>query len=184
MPIECRFRLRAPREPGARMPGCGGALPEFRRRRGASKRHAEPIRTPRALARFSPRRQTVALRARARDCAGAAAIVAAVGCNRRGEERVKARDIRRPLRRRTPEELAREHEDALRWRARLRAEEAGEVIPAEISAPPAAADARERSGRSRFAAAITRAEFGRFYFKEMPPGRRPTPRRGRNGQAK
>ena len=90
---------------------------------------------------------------------------------------MKARDNRRPVRRRTPQELANDHDDALRWRARLRAEAAGEATPAEISAP------RERSERSRFAAAITRAEFGRFYFKEMPPGRTPTTKRGRNGQA-
>src|SRR4051794_2659334 len=57
-------------------------------------RHAELSRTSRALAPF-PRRQASTphahLRARG---AGAAAVVAAVGCNRRGEKTVKARDSR------------------------------------------------------------------------------------------
>jgi hypothetical protein len=95
------------------------------------------------------------------------------------EERniVKARDSRRPSRRRTPEELAQDHEGALRWRARLRA---GAVSSApEIAAPTAP---KTRSERSRFAAAIARAEFGRFYFKEMRPGRS-KPARERNGKA-
>jgi hypothetical protein len=79
---------------------------------------------------------------------------------------VKARDNRRPMRRHTPEELAREHKEALCARARLRAEANGDGPDAEISAPPAAAaKVREKSQRSRFAAAIARAEFGRFYFK-------------------
>jgi hypothetical protein len=98
------------------------------------------------------------------------------------EERniVKARDSRRPSRRRTPEELAQDHEHALRWRAKLRAE-VGSLTP-EIAEPPAVAP-KPRSERSRFAAAIARAEFGRFYFKEMRPGRSPKPTRGRNGKA-
>jgi hypothetical protein len=95
---------------------------------------------------------------------------------------VKARDngrfLRRPERRRTPEELAREYEEALRWRARLRAEAAGEAVSAEAS------ETRERSERSRFAAAITRAEFGRFYFKEERRRlRERSPKRSHNGQA-
>jgi hypothetical protein len=98
------------------------------------------------------------------------------------EKEVKARDNRRPMRRRTPEELAKEHEDALRWRAILRAAAAGQAVG--TSAPPAAASkARERSERSRFAAAITRAEFGRFYFKDVRPTRVSPPKRGRNGRA-
>ena len=97
---------------------------------------------------------------------------------------MKARDNRRPLRRRTPEELAQEHEEALRARARLRTEANGDIPAVEISAPPAAASkAREKSERSRFAAAIARAEFGRFYFKEMRPGPSRKPPRGRNGKA-
>jgi len=98
------------------------------------------------------------------------------------EERniVKARDSRRPGRRCTPEELSQDHEDALRWRAKLRAE-AGSLT-AETLAPPAATS-KARSERSRFAAAIARAEFGRFYFKAMRPGRSPKPARGRNGKA-
>jgi hypothetical protein len=98
------------------------------------------------------------------------------------EERtnVKAPDSRRPSRRRTPEELAQDHEDALRWRAKLRAEAGG--LTAETSAPSEATP-KARSERSRFAAAIARAEFGRFYFKPMRPGRSPKPARGRNGKA-
>jgi hypothetical protein len=84
---------------------------------------------------------------------------------------VKAPDSRRPSRRRTPEELAQDHEDALRWRAKLRAE-AG--LTAETPAP-AIATPKTRSERSRFAAAIARAEFGRFYFKPLRPGRSPKP---------
>jgi hypothetical protein len=96
------------------------------------------------------------------------------------EERniVKTRDSRRPGRRRTPEELAQDHEDALRSRAKLRSE-VGSVTP-ETSTPTIA---KTRSERSRFAAAIARAEFGRFYFKEMRPGRSAKPVRGRNGKA-
>ena len=95
---------------------------------------------------------------------------------------MKAPDSRRPSRRRTPEELAQDHEDALRWRAKLRAE-AGSLT-AETSALSATAPKERRgSERSRFAAAIARAEFGRFYFKPMRPGRSPKPARGRNGKA-
>jgi len=98
------------------------------------------------------------------------------------EERniVKAHDSRRPSRRRTPEELAQDHEDALRWRTKLRAE-AGSLT-AETSAATIATP-KSRSERSRFAAAIARAEFGRFYFKEMRSGRSPKPARRRNGKA-
>jgi hypothetical protein len=99
---------------------------------------------------------------------------------------VKARDNRRPMRRRTPEELAREHEEALRARARLRAEANGDgpdAEMAEIPAPPAAAQVRQKSERSRFAAAIARAEFGRFYFKETRLGPSRKPPRGHNGKA-
>jgi hypothetical protein len=82
------------------------------------------------------------------------------------------------MRRRTPEELAREHEEALRWRATLRAEPA--VIAAEAFAT--LPKAQEKSERARFAAAIARAEFGRFYFKAMRPGPSRKPPR-RNGKA-
>ena len=91
----------------------------------------------------------------------AAVAVAAVGCNRRGENNVKAPDSRRPGRRRTPEELAQDHEDALRWRSKLRAE-AGSAP--HIAAPPPTIS-KAKSQLSRFAVAIARAEFGRFYFK-------------------
>jgi len=64
----------------------------------------------------------------------------------------------------------------------LRAEATG--FAAEVSAPQAApSKARQRSERSRFAAAIARAEFGRFYFKAMRPGRSPQPARRQNGKA-
>jgi hypothetical protein len=92
---------------------------------------------------------------------------------------VKARDSRRPSRRRTPEELAQDHEDALRWRRTLRA---GAGSPIEQTPAPAIATSK-RSERSRFAAAIARAEFGRFYFKEMRPSRSLKPARKRNGKA-
>jgi hypothetical protein len=91
---------------------------------------------------------------------------------------VKARESRRPNSRRTPEELAQDHEDALRWRARLRAAAAGSG--AKIAEPPAVTS-KTRSERSRFAAAIARAEFGRFYFKPKRPGRSLKP--ARNGKA-
>ena len=89
-----------------------------------------------------------------------------------------ARDNRRPMRRRTPEELAREHEEALRWRATLRAKPVGIAAEASATLPKA----RDKSERSRFAAAIARAEFGRFYFKEMRPGpsRKPPRRNGKS----
>ena len=93
---------------------------------------------------------------------------------------MKAPDSRRPSVRRTPEELAQDYEDALQCRARLRAEAAGSG--AEIAEPPVATS-KTRSERSRFAAAIARAEFGRFYFKVMRPSRSPKPARGRNGKA-
>jgi hypothetical protein len=95
------------------------------------------------------------------------------------EERniVKARDNRRPSRRRTPEELAQDREDALRWRAKLRAE-AGSPATSEATKTTS----KTRPERSRFAAAIARAEFGRFYFKEMRSGRSPKPARRRNGK--
>jgi hypothetical protein len=93
---------------------------------------------------------------------------------------VKAYESRRPSRWRTPEELAQEHGDALRWRAELRAEA---TSGSEETSPPPIATSKARSERSRFAAAIARAEFGRFYFKPIPPGRSPKPARGRNGKA-
>ena len=94
---------------------------------------------------------------------------------------MKAPNNRRPGRRPTPEELARNHEEALRSRTRLRAEANGLAV--ETSAPPAApSKTRQKSERSRFATAIARAEFGRFYFKEMRPGPSRTPPRGRNRQ--
>jgi hypothetical protein len=143
-------------------------------------RHAELSRTSRALAPF-PRRQP---QHRTRFCAREALAQPSLWrlSVATDEERniVKARDSRRPSRRRTPEELAQGHEDALRWRAKLRAEACSPTpdTSAVTIAPPKA-----RSERSRFAAAIARAEFGRFYFKEMRPGRSAKLARGRNGKA-
>ena len=77
-------------------------------------------------------------------------------------------------RRRTPikltsQELAWAEEDALRWRASLRAERNGEVSNlAETAEPFDQAPHRpdlDAEQRARFAAAIARAEFGRVYFK-------------------
>jgi hypothetical protein len=96
------------------------------------------------------------------------------------EERniVKARESRRPSRRRTPEELAQDREDALRWRAKLRAQ-----VGSPETSEPTITTPKTRSERSRFATAIARAEFGRFYFKEVRPSRSPKPARRRNGKA-
>ena len=88
---------------------------------------------------------------------------------------------------RTPEEVARAHEDALWWRARLRAEVKGEIEP-PAPVPPAADPAltqaeREAAGRARFATAIARAEFGRFYFNGARPARKRKPVRNGKGSA-
>jgi hypothetical protein len=102
------------------------------------------------------------------------------------EEDVKSRDDgrrrRTPIEWLTPEQLAWAHENALRWRAEFRSGTALE--PA--SAPPAAARPAsakdEARRRARFAAAVARAEFGRFYrlgqdAKMPPPMRADDPRR-------
>jgi hypothetical protein len=140
--------------------------------------HAESSRTSRALAPF-PRRQTSAPHAllRAREALAQPPLWRLSVATDEERNIVKARDSRRPSRRRTPEELAQDHEDALRWRTKLRAE--ARSLIAETSA----ATAKSRSERSRFAAAIARAEFGRFYFKDMRPDRSPKAARRRNGKA-
>jgi hypothetical protein len=68
----------------------------------------------------------------------------------------------------TPEELNRANEEARRWRASLRNGEPVDKPPPQALAPPSRAfqparqpDEAER--RARFAEAIARAEFGRFY---------------------
>jgi hypothetical protein len=144
-------------------------------------RYAELSRTSRALAP-SPRRQITAPHAllRARKALAQSSLRRLSVATDEERNIVKACDSRRPGRRRTLEELAQDHEDALRWRAKLRAEAVGSAP--EIAAPTAATP-KTRSERSRFAAAIARAEFGRFYFKAMRPGRSPKPARGRNGKA-
>lgn len=66
----------------------------------------------------------------------------------------------------TPQELAWAREDALRWRAALRAERAGEVAEPPGATAPDLPVAWEEEQRARFATAIARAEFGRFYHKD------------------
>jgi hypothetical protein len=145
--------------------------------------HAELSRTSRALAPFpSSPASTPHARLRARQALAQPPLWRLSVATDEERNIVKARDSRRPGGRRTPEELGQDHEDALRWRAKLRAGAAGPI--SEIAKPPAAVSpARSGSERSRFAAAIARAEFGRFYFKPMRPGRSPKPARGRNGKA-
>ena len=98
---------------------------------------------------------------------------------------MKSADHTRPCRRRarsderTPLQIAWARADALLWRAVVRAEVAaeakmGETYKAAASKPepspkPANPTAEERA---LFAAAIARAEFGRFYWSEKPAGRR------------
>jgi hypothetical protein len=107
------------------------------------------------------------------------------------EEDVTSRDDgrrrhRTPIERLTPEQLARAHENAQRWRAELRSEAALEAVPTLPSpAPPDPAPKRpapakdEARRRADFAAAVARAEFGRFYRigrldrdAKMPPPER------------
>jgi hypothetical protein len=105
------------------------------------------------------------------------------------EEDVKSRDDGRrrqrpPIERLTPEQLARTHENALRWRAELRSGAAVELAPAPAAAPtpapPKPAPAKDEARRrADFAAAVARAEFGRFYRigrldrdAKMPPPER------------
>jgi hypothetical protein len=148
-------------------------------------RHAELSRTSRALALF-PRRQPSAPHALLRALGAAQPSLWRLSVAT-DEERniVKARDNRRPSRRRTPEELAQDREDALRWRAKLRAEAGSPTAETSVAskATPTIATPKARSERSRFAAAIARAEFGRFYFKETRSGRAPKPARRCNGKA-
>ena len=63
----------------------------------------------------------------------------------------------------TPEQLAQDFEIALRWRAEWRAERCKQTVSGPILPPAQPAD--ELARRAGLAAAITRAEFGRFYCK-------------------
>jgi len=118
----------------------------------------------------------------------AAAVPAAVGLPTDEEKDVKSQSHHGSRRRgaaveRTPEDLARAHADALWWRARLRA-----GATSEVGAPPAAAPAtapadRRTAERARFAAAIARAEFGRFYDNGERPVRKRKPARNGKGDA-
>jgi hypothetical protein len=141
-------------------------------------RHAELSRTSRALALSLVARPQHRTRFCAREALAQPPLWRLSVAADEERNNVKTRDSRRPSRRRTPEELAQDHEDALRWRTKLRSE----VGSPETSAP-AIATSKTKSERSRFAAAIARAEFGRFYFKEMRPVRSAKPARGRNGKA-
>ena len=76
---------------------------------------------------------------------------------------------RPPARRLTPEQIAALREEALKWRDAWRHELAGER--AELNGRPVLDDTPTRTARSenqahRFAAAVTRAEFGRFYWSD------------------
>jgi hypothetical protein len=75
---------------------------------------------------------------------------------------VKFHDNRRPhkrppVRRPTPEQMAAAHEEALKWRDRWRA---------EMAAPPQTKPKHAANGIARFAKALARAEFGRFYWSD------------------
>ena len=63
----------------------------------------------------------------------------------------------------TPEELNRANEEARRWRASLRNGEPVDMPPPQPRAPQPARQPDEAGRRARFAEAIARAEFGRFY---------------------
>ncbi len=94
---------------------------------------------------------------------------------------LRSRRRRAPIKR-TPQELAWARQDALRWRASLRAERNGEVEMAEPVDQAPNLPEFDAEQRARFAAAIARAEFGRFYFKG-DSGKAPTARKPRrNGR--
>jgi hypothetical protein len=69
----------------------------------------------------------------------------------------------------TPEQVAAAFEQALEWRSQWRAEMA--QPNQELRAPPSRRDPDGRDGKDKgqFAAAIARAEFGRFYWKAGGP---------------
>lgn len=84
----------------------------------------------------------------------------------------------RPL---EPEERAGLHRAALAYRAALRAEAAGtgkDSLAAPVADAEPDADG-EADRRARFAAAVARAEFGRFYWKDGGPVRGKTRRNKR-----
>ncbi len=78
----------------------------------------------------------------------------------------------------TPEQVAAAFEQALAWRAQWREEMA--QPNEELRAPPSRHDPDGRGGKDKgqFAAAIARAEFGRYYWKAEHPAqtRKPKPR--------
>lgn len=78
--------------------------------------------------------------------------------------RDRGRQDRRPQARPlTPRERAGLYRAALQYRAELRAQAAADGEKALAAAQPQTDDAADR--RARYAAAIARAEFGRFYWK-------------------
>jgi hypothetical protein len=74
---------------------------------------------------------------------------------------------KKPLLRPTPEQLAAAHEEALKWRERLRSEKTTATNgPNGQTAPRLRRPRDEAKERAQFAADIARAEFGRFYWDE------------------
>ena len=88
------------------------------------------------------------------------------------KSRHRGRQDRRPERPLKPEERAGLHRVALEYRAVLRAETArnGETLITVQAAEPKADGEADR--RAHFAAAIARAELGRFYWKAEHSGRK------------
>jgi hypothetical protein len=122
------------------------------------------------------------VRARLRARSFAAVAIAAAGL-KHGRKDVQFHDqrrLRRQLSVRSPEEIAEAYERALRWREDWRAEVAdrdGGVSNRSV-ASPAPRPAKQKQGQdgkpsAQFAAAIARAELGRFYWKGPQAASRP-----------
>ncbi|MFI5015757.1 MAG: hypothetical protein ACHQAY_25760 [Hyphomicrobiales bacterium] len=92
----------------------------------------------------------------------------------------------RPL---TPEQLTAAYVQALEWREEWRAEIAAAEVQAdegpELSPVPPPKPADDDAKRlARFANAVTRAEFGRFYWDgRLPAALNPPPRMNSKGRA-
>src|SRR5262245_32087154 len=138
------------------------------------KRHAELFRTSRPLGlfswerRFSPAARRNCVRADASFCGRhPGGRTAPTDTGRRAVKAPRdprARRRRAPIKR-TPQELAWARQDAIRWREALRAERKGGAAAITAPAVPveeAPAPHDDEGERARFAAAIARAEFGRF----------------------
>jgi hypothetical protein len=160
------------------------------------KRHAEHFRTSRALGlfswkrRFEPAARLNCVRADASFCGrhpgGRTAPTDEERRSVKAPRDPRARRRRAPIKR-TPQELAWARQDALRWRAALRAERngAGAAVVVAEPADPANEMQRDRDAeqRAHFAAAIARAEFGRFYFKVESDKATKAGKPRRNGKA-